>query len=578
MLVCLGSVAPSIEAGPSSGVTAAVQGERSIDLFSDVTEQVGLDFVHFNGGFGELQLPEITGQGGALLDFDNDGDLDAYFVQGSMIGHGKTLEDAVFAPHGPVPPRDQLFRNDLIIHPDGTREVHLVDVTEASGIRAFGYGMGVAAADYDNDGWTDLYLTTFGDNQMYRNNGDGTFTDVTAISGSNDPLWSTSASFFDYDFDGWLDLYVADYVDFDVVDPPRCYSMSSRRDYCGPGAFEPQPDRLFRNRGDGTFDNVTAAALIGYEPGPGLGVATADFNGDGWMDIYVANDGQPNQLWINQKDGTFFDDALLAGAAVNRGGIPEASMGVDAGDYDADGDEDLFMTHIMGETNTLLVNDGTGMFEDRTIESQLAGDSIPFTSFGTGWFDYDNDGWLDLLMLNGEVRIIEALALAGDPYPLHQQNQLFRNLQGRGFEDVTELAGEAFHESHVSRGAAFGDVDNDGDTDVLVVNNNGPAHLLINNTGNRRPWLGLHLVGRKQNRDMIGTRIEVLRREGDHVLWRRIKTDGSYCSASDPRVLVGLGEASEVSTLRIYPPGGEVIEWTAPPLGRYLMTLPEDPS
>jgi len=328
---------------------------------------------------------------------------------------------------------------------------------------------------------------------------------------------------------------------------------------------------LFRSRADGTFEEVSGLALIGYSPGPGLGVATADFDGDGWTDIYVANDGRPNQLWFNQKDGTFIDDALIAGAAVNRGGIPEASMGVDAADFDADGDEDLFMTHIMGETNTLLVNDGMGMFEDRTIESQLAGDSIPFTSFGTGWFDYDNDGWLDLLMLNGEVRIIESLAREGDPYPLHQANQLFRNLIGTGFTDVTEQAGQSFRESHVSRGAAFGDVDNDGDTDVLVANNNGPARLLINNTDNQKPWLGLKLVGREWNRDMIGARISVMLKEGDHVIWRRVRTDGSFCSASDPRLLIGLGEFGGFSTLRIHPPGGGVIELEAPSLGRYSL-------
>ena len=288
------------------------------DAFVDVAPQVGLDFVHFNGMSGELYFPEMMGQGGALLDYDGDGDLDAYFVQGAMLGPGKTLADALVPLRGPLPPRGRLYRNDLALNSDGSRSVRFVDVTEASGLHALGYGMGIATGDIDNDGWVDLYLTNYGPNQMYRNNGDGTFTDVTARTG--DPRWSVSASFFDLDRDGWLDLYVANYVDYSVEKNPRCFAASSRRDYCGPADFPPLAHTLYRNRGDGTFEDVSVRSGIARQPGPGLGVIAFDPDRDGWTDIYVANDGAPIFLWMNRRDGTFRDDALLAGAAVNRRG------------------------------------------------------------------------------------------------------------------------------------------------------------------------------------------------------------------------------------------------------------------
>jgi hypothetical protein len=541
--------------------------------FTDMSEATGLDFVHFNGMTGELSLPEITGHGGAFVDYDNDGDLDVYLVQGAILGVGKTLADALSpyrGPSDPHDPHDRLYRNNLSAPEDGSPIVRFEDVTEIGGIWAPDYGMGVASGDIDNDGWPDLFITNYGANQLFLNNGDGTFSEVSEAAGVADSRWGTSASLFDFDRDGFLDLYVANYVDFDFEDHPRCYALSSRRDYCGPSAFDPQSDILYRNQGDGTFQDVTAQALVGATPAPGLGVVVADFDEDGWVDVYVANDGRLNQLWINQKDGTFFDDALLAGVAVNREGQAEASMGVDAGDFDSDGDEDLFMTHLMGETNTLYVNDGNGMFEDRTSEMGLAPESLTFTSFGTGWFDYDNDGWLDLLILNGAVRILEALALEGDPYPLRQRNQLFHGVDGKTFESVTEDAGEPFELAEVSRGAAFGDVDNDGDIDILLNNNNGPARLLINNVGNRSAWLGLRLIGREEVRDAFGARVEVIR-EGDSApLWRRARSDGSYCSASDHRMLIGLGDLTSVEAVRVYWPDGQVQELERPPLGRYI--------
>jgi hypothetical protein len=542
-------------------------------IFEDMAAAAGLVFTHFNGMSGEFYFPEMTGQGGALLDYDGDGDLDVYLVQGSMLGRYRILEDALFPPLSPL--SDRLFRNDSSLDEAGKLALSFVDITEKSGFLASGYGMGVAAGDYDGDGWVDLYVTNYGPNQLLRNRGDGTFEDVTERSGTGDPLWGTSASFVDLDGDRLLDLYVVNYVQFDVVENPRCFAVSTRRDYCGPDAFQPQPDRFFRNLGEGEFEEVISKTLLGYRPGPGLGVTTADFNGDKLVDIYVANDGERNQLWINRDDGTFREEALLAGVAVNREGRPEASMGVDAGDFDGDGDEDLFLTHLMGESSTLYVNDGSGLFEDRTRDFGLASVSLSYTSFGTSWIDYDNDGRLDLLALNGAVRILEPQAATGDLYPLKQPNQLFHNL-GPRFEEVTVRAGESFEIPEVSRGAAFGDVDNDGDTDILALNNNGPARLLINRVGEKANWVEVELRQAVGQTPITGTRVAVSTSAGRR-LFRSSVTDGSYCSASDPRVVIGVGEAEELQAVETHWPDGKVVKWLSPPLRRRLTLYPPWP-
>jgi len=535
-------------------------------LFTDIAKESGLDFVHFNGMSGEFYFPEMTGQGGGFVDYDNDGDLDVYLIQGNMLGPGKTFKDALFPPRDPNP-RDRLFRNDLTIDKNGKPTVRFVDVTDKSKLKVTDYGMGVAAGDFNNDGWIDLYITNYGPNRMLYNNGDGTFTDVTAKTGTGDKLWGSSAAAFDYDRDGWLDLYAANYVYFDCVESKRCFARSSRRDYCGPSAFPPQKDRFYHNKGDGTFEDVTDKILVGYRPWAGLGVIIFDVNLDGWLDIYVTNDGQPNQLWINDKGKIFRDDALFSGTALNLDGQPEASMGISAGDFDGDGDEDLFMTHIMGETNTFYVNNGKGLFEDRTIAAGLSAASFPFTAFGTNWIDYDNDGWLDLFVVNGAVLTIESLARKGDPYPLHQPNQVFRNQKGKKFIDVTPRAGKDIALSEVSRGAAFGDIDNDGDIDVLVCNNNGPVRLFRNDTGHLKKWLGLRLMMKLKDsnkmRDMPGTRVG-LNRKGKPTLWRRVQTGGSYCSTNDPRIVFGLDEDDKVESIDIFWPDGTKETWQKP--------------
>ena len=526
-------------------------------IFNDVAEQSGLKFRHYNGMTGKFYLPEITGSGAALFDFDNDGDLDVFLVQGNVL-EPNTKPSGTLSPwRGPESPRGKLFRNDLTVNKDGSRSLSFTDVTAQSGIVATGYGMGAAVGDINNDGLPDLYLTNLGSNQMYLNKGGGKFEDVTKESGSDDPRWSTSASFFDYDRDGWLDLMIVNYADFSVTNSPKCYAATTARDYCTPRVFRPPGNRLLHNKGNGVFEDVTVAAGVSKEFGHGLGIVTADFNDDGWIDIYVANDGDPNQLWINQKNGTFVNDALLAGAAVNRNGQAEAGMGVDAGDVDGNGTEDIFVTHLMDETNTLFVNLGQGLFEDRTREAGLGMPGRRFTGFGTLLFDYDNDGWLDLFVANGAVQL-----------PLGQPNQLFRNSGKGSFVETIAEAGPEFPLLEVSRGVAAGDVDNDGDTDLLVTNNNGPARLLLNQVGNRNHWIGLRLVG-KSGRDLLGAQVEIVTATND-VLRRRVRTDGSYLSGNDPRVLVGLGQATKVKVVRVRWPDGTKDEWKDQPVDRYL--------
>ena len=543
------------------------------DWFVDRARESGLDFVHVNGMSGKLYMPEVLAPGVALFDFDNDGDLDVYLVQGRPLSSSAGLESKTRpTPSGEL--NGRLFRNDLRVNSDGTRTLRFTDVTRESGIVTPGYGMGVAAGDFNNDGWVDLYLTKFdAPNQLLRNNGNGTFTDVSKSSGTDLRSWSVSASFVDVNRDGWLDLYVGNYIRYSLEHSTQCFGASGALDYCMPDAYQPLQDRLFINRGDGTFADASVTSGIAREYGPALGVSTADFNGDGWMDIYVANDGKENQLWLNKKDGTFENVALLSGVALPVTGKAEASMGVDAGDFDDDGDEDLFMTELTSQGSNLYVNDGSAVFDDRSTPSGIGPASVPFTGFGTGWFDYDNDGRLDLLSVNGTVQIIESLRQAKDPLPLHQRKLLFHNLGGGRFQEVSAQAGAVFALSEVGRGAAFGDVDNDGLVDVLVGNNNGPTRLLINHTANGHHWIGLRLAG-VGGRDMLGARVEVIQ-AGAPTRWRRARSDGSYASANDPRVIVGLGESSSPPDVRVTWPDGKVETWTHVDVDRYS-TLKEN--
>ncbi len=540
--------------------------------FTEAAAQSGLTFTHFNGMSGEFYYPEIMPPGVALFDYDNDGDLDLFVVQGRMLG-SKAVAEATFPPRDPAALRATLFRNDLSPDAAGSRTLRFVDVTAASRIDAHGYGMGVATGDFTNDGCIDLYVTALGSNQLFRNNCDGTFADVTRASGTGSAGWSVSAAFVDYDRDGWLDLFVGHYLNYTVDGNVRCLGFAGGPDYCPPHVYKPQPSRLYRNRRDGTFADVTAGAGVSTEFGPALGVATADFDGDGWMDIYVANDGQPNQLWINQHDGTFKNTALLAGAALGAQGEAKSSMGVDAGDFDNDGDDDLFITELTGQGADVYVNNGSGVFEEQSARAGLRLPTLPFTGFGTAWLDADNDGWLDLLTVNGAVtQNVEAVA-RHETFALQQRKQLLRNTGTGRFEDVTARAGASFQSLEVSRGAAFGDIDNDGDVDVVVGNASGPLRLLINNVGQRRHWIGLRLVSAPSRRDLLGARAAIRRADGVQI-WRRARSDGSYASANDPRIIAGLGESKDPPHVRVRWPDGREETWQGLAVDRYT-TLEE---
>jgi hypothetical protein len=526
--------------------------------FVEAAARSGLDFQHWNGMSGERYYLEVMGPGGALFDYDHDGDLDVYVTQGHLLGAGKTLADATMAPRGPLSHR--LFRNDLHTSPEGDAVVRFRDVTESSGITARGYGMGVAAGDYDNDGFVDLYVCNYGPNQLWRNNGDGTFSDRTRATGAGDDRWSVSASFVDFDLDGWLDLMVVNYLDYAPERDKLCLSERGEPDYCHPLHYPPLPSRLYRNRGDGTFEDVSAASGIGAKASNGLGVVASDLDGDGRVDLFVANDTMPNHLWLNRGDGTFAEEAMVAGCALSGDGRAEACMGVDAGDVDGDGDEDLFVTNFRNEKNTLYLNAGEGVFHDASVASGLADASWVETSFGTAFFDYDNDGWLDLLVANGAVALPPEVDLAARPYPLDEPDQLFHGRGDGTFEEVTDRAGEAFALSDVGRAVLFGDVDNDGDTDAVVLNNNGPARLLLNQVGAARDWLGLRLVESGGTRDAHATRV-VVATDGGASRWRRVRVDGSYAASNDPRVLVGLGTGAATPSARVFWHGGPAERW-----------------
>ena len=525
------------------------------DLFLDQATQVGLDFHHFHGASGDFYLAEVTAGGVALLDYDNDGDLDAFLTQGAMLPPGRDPAEAEFPYRGEGQPRDRLFANRL-----ETGELRFEDVTDVSGILGLGYGMGAAVGDFDNDGSRDLYVTNLEANDLWLNLGDGRFEAAIGEWRGDDDRWSVPATVFDFDRDGWLDLFVGNYVDLDIAEPRQCFRVTGARDYCGPLAYTEVGDSLFRNQGDG-FEDVMREMGLHRAFGSALGSVALDANADGWPDLYVANDGRPNQLWLNQKGASFEDRALVVGAALNAEGQAEASMGVVAADLDQDLDDDLFMAHLAGETHTLYRNDGNGYFVDATIMAGMGAASKWATGFGAVSLDYDNDGDLDVLVVNGAVQIIEEQATEGVPYPLRMRNQLFRNDNGR-FADISDSAGDAFANLEVSRGAAVGDVDNDGDPDVLVLNSNGPAELLINQVGQSRTWLGVRLLTAGAGdalRDAIGARA-VLRRSDGVALARSVQTTGSFASSSDPRILFGLGSAA---------PDGLTVNWVSGRVERF---------
>ena len=497
--------------------------------FVDVTEEAGINFHHINGAEGAFHLPETLGAGGAFFHADNDGFLDVY-----LVNSGYWDKPVVSA----------LYRNNR----DGT----FTDITTAARVENRGnYGQGAACADYDNDGNVDLYVTNFGANVLYRNNGDGTFTDVTVSAGVGDPGWSSSACFLDYDADGYLDLFVVNYLVYSLDVPYLPCGEDGIQTYCHPSLFEGAPDTLYRNNGDGTFTDVSQAAGVGgiggMFHGKGLGVVSADFNNDGAPDLYVANDDTRNDFFYNNGDGTFSEISLLAGCAYSFNGIAQAGMGVAVADYNADSWLDIFVTNLSYETNALYRNNGDGTFTDVIYEAHLGKESFLFVGFGTGFFDADNDGWQDIFIVNGHI--LDNIEDTHDVLTYRQPDQLFRNKGDGTFQEVSESAGAYFQRVAVSRGALFGDYDNDGDVDLLVTQSNGPAILLENKTEAQNNWVSIKTVGVISNRDGIGTRIAVT--TNGHTQIQEINPGASYLSSHDPRCHFGLGAHTSIDRLEV---------------------------
>ena len=521
-------------------------------LFREAARETGLIFRHLPDTSDQFRLPEIMGSGVALLDIDTDGDLDVYFLQGTVLEEGSDTGDGTNRG-------SRLFENRIV--PDGA--LSFADATERSGLGFKGYAMGAAVGDYDGDGDPDVYVTALGPNAFFRNRGDGTFEQV---DGPQDRRWTASAAFVDFDLDGDLDLAFANYVDFTVRNNKQCFSPTGARDYCNPTVYNPVPDRLYRNDG-GRFVDVSGAAGLGAAFGNGLGVAASDFDNDGMPDLYVANDGTPNQLWINRGDGSFENTAMLAGAAVNADGRAEAGMGIAVADFDADGDDDLLLTHNTLETNTLYLNNGSGLFLDATNRFGLGSHSMPFTGFGLAWEDFDHDGDLDAFIANGAVTVMEALR--GEPHPFRQDDQYFRG-RPDGFDPVAGTHVWGALEPLVGRGLATGDLDLDGDLDVVVSNNNGLARLYLNRTDGNR-WIRIKLYAPGGNPNGIGARVRLRFADGTSA-WRRMHRDGSYLSSNEAAVHFGLGDAAEIGAVEVRWPDG-VHERFAPPESATTATL-----
>lgn len=505
--------------------------------FESIGPRVGIDFQHTNGASPDKFLVETMGSGGLFFDYNNDDRPDIFLVDGGSLADRQVASRA----------RHRLYRN----RQDGTFD----DVTAASGIRHREYGMGACAADYDNDGWVDLYVTNFGPNILYRNNGDGTFADVTASAGVGWPAWSTSCGFVDVDRDGDVDLFVTNYVDAGMNNNRFCGNPTQQiRIYCHPLNYKSLPSVLYRNNGKGSFSEVSAELGIAKYNGNGLGVAVGDYDDDGWPDVFVANDAVPNFLFHNEGNGKFREVALLAGVSVASDGKARAGMGTDFGDYDGDLRLDLFVTNHEFETHSLFRNLGNGLFGDVTAESRIGPPTLPLVGFGTVFFDYDNDGALDIVIVNGHVVDNTALFRPGSSHA--QRRLLLRNEGNRRFAEVGGLSGAGFADPKVGRTVAAADIDLDGDLDLLVTNNGQTVDLLRYVGSNGLSRLIVRTVGTKSNRDGIGTRLKLT--TGTTTYLREVKSGSSYLGQNDLRQHFGLGRAERIDQLELRWPSGHV--------------------
>lgn len=506
-------------------------------LFTDITATSGIAFQHDNDAQGEFRLPEEMGAGGAMFDYDNDSDMDIYLIQG-----GRILGDNTNF-------RNRLYRND--------GAGRFTDVSTGSGADVTGYGMGCAAADYDNDGDVDLYVTRLGSAVLLRNDGDGKFTDVTKSAGVDSDGFNTSAAFFDFDRDGFLDLYVARYADWSPTRNRLCYSPGGARDYCDPSNYGgPTTDRLFHNRGDGTYENVSEKSGISSAQGNGMGVLCADMNNDGWLDINVSNDQTPAFLWINQKNGTFLEKAAMAGVAYNADGLAIAGMGIAAEDFDVDGDDDLLVMNIARQPHTAYRNDA-GVFQDVTHAWGLSKLSMRYTAFGIALFDQDHDGQWDGIIGNGAVNLRAEPQRIDRPYA--EPNQFIRRGADGLFADATSEAGTALTVLETSRATIMGDIDNDGDVDVLITNNGGPVQLLRNDNQNKNSWVALDLIDKHGGRHALNALVELS--AGGKTNRRSCRPHAGYMGSNDPRVHIGLGSATAIERVVIIWPDGAKEEW-----------------
>jgi hypothetical protein len=531
--------------------------------FTDITAQTKIDFRQSASLTTQKYLLESMGGGVAMFDYDNDGRLDLYFTNGARL-------DDPMPKNASPDKRDPKFWNRLYHQKaDGTFE----DVTVSAGVKGAGYSMGVATADYDGDGFVDLYVTAYGSNILYRNRGDGTFEDVTKRTGVAGNGWSTSAGWFDYDRDGRLDLFVARYADWDF-EKGSIYCGDLRpgyRAYCHPDNFKGASNLLFHQKADGTFEDVSLQSKIADPNGKGLGVAFADFDNDGWTDILVANDSVRQELYRNKGDGTFEDLALMAGVGYDENGKTFAGMGVDARDYDNDGLPDIFITALSNETYPLYHNNGDGSFTYTTNTTGVGQITLLYSGWGTHFFDADNDGWLDIFVAQSHV--LDTIEKTSS-YLKYKQSPLLMRNTGKGFVNVSATAGEPFNKPVSARGAAFGDLDNDGDTDIVIGVVEG-SPVILRNDGTRNHWLGISLAGVKANRNGIGARITLLDGSGRQQT-SEMTNAGSYLSSSDTRLIFGLGATTSVKAIEIRWPGGRVQKIANPSIDRYLIIKEND--